>query len=389
VRRNRAIGCSVLAILLTSIGAIALAAFGAPAARALDLFPVRTLWTLRLGRQLGLPPAYSGSHAYFALDGNQLVAYNLATGAREWQVTGAPETALAAGGGLVFLVERAGLSALHAADGQAAWRFALSTRLTTPPTWDNGWLVLTGEDGDITALRAVDGHPIWHRDAKSRARVAPSLAGDRLYIALDDGRVLALRIDTGDIIWESRVGGSPTSLLALDDRLFVGSTDNFFYCLLAKNGTWDWRWRTGGDIVGTPVVDESHVYFVSFDNVLRALSRKTGGQQWVRLLPLRPAGGAIKAGSALVVTAVAPALRAYRMSDGGPAGDLATEGELAAPVYALPDTALPTLLVVTRDLATGATAKLVARQLEPTPTALAPLANPVKLLALPGATPAR
>ncbi|MES1256162.1 MAG: PQQ-binding-like beta-propeller repeat protein [Acidobacteriota bacterium] len=389
MRRNRVIGCSVLAILLTSLGAIALGAFGTPAVRALDLFPVRTLWTLRLGRQLGLPPAYSGRHAYFALDGNQLVAYDLASGMREWQVAGAPETALAAGGGLVFLVERAGLSALHAADGRAAWRFALGARLTTPPTWDNGWLVLTAEDGDIIALRGLDGQPIWRRAAKARARVAPSLAADRLYVALEDGRILALRIDTGDIIWESRVGGSPTSLLALDDRLFVGSTDNFFYCLLAKSGTWDWRWRTGGDIVGAPVVDDRRVYFVSFDNVLRALSRKTGGQQWVRLLPLRPAGGAIRAGSALIVAAVAPALRAYRMSDGGPAGDLATDGELAAPVYPVPDTTLPTLLVVTRDLATGATAKLVARQLEPSPTTLAPLANPVKLPALPDAAPSK
>src|SRR4051794_38214735 len=48
----------------------------------LALFPVRTQWTLSLGRQLAIPPAYEGSRAYLALVGDQLVAYNLSSGAQ-------------------------------------------------------------------------------------------------------------------------------------------------------------------------------------------------------------------------------------------------------------------------------------------------------------------
>jgi hypothetical protein len=61
---------------------------------------------------------------------------------------------------------------------------------------------------------------------------------------------------------------------------------------------------------------------------------------------------------------------------------MATAGELAASTYALPNVPLPTLLVITRDMANGATATLVVRQLEPSPTPLLPLANPVKLAPL-------
>ena len=60
------------------------------------------------------------------------------------------------------------------------------------------------------------------------------------------GRVVALEVSNGTQVWERRLGGPPNDMLALDDRIYVGSDDNFFYCLLASNGDVAWRWRTGG-----------------------------------------------------------------------------------------------------------------------------------------------
>ena len=37
---------------------------------------------------------------------------------------------------------------------------------------------------------------------------------------------------------------------------------------MATDGRVDWRWRTGGDVIGKPVADERYVYFVALDNVL-------------------------------------------------------------------------------------------------------------------------
>ena len=85
------------------------------------------------------------------------------------------------------------------------------------------------------------------------------------------------------------LGGPPNEILALDDRVYVGAKDHFFYCLMARDGRVDWRWRIGGDIVGVATSDENNVYFVAQDNVLRALNRKSGGQQWLRAAAV-PAG---------------------------------------------------------------------------------------------------
>ena len=76
---------------------------------------------------------------------------------------------------------------------------------------------------------------------------------------------------------------------------------------MAADGRVDWRWRTGGDVIGMPVADERYVYFVSLDNVLRALNMVSGGQQWMRPLPMRPTWGPVKAGATIVVAGQARA----------------------------------------------------------------------------------
>jgi fructose-1,6-bisphosphatase I len=43
-------------------------------------------------------------------------------------------------------------------------------------------------------------------------------------------------------------GPQTTLVLALDARLYVGSTDNFLYCLNSRDGRIEWRWRTGADV---------------------------------------------------------------------------------------------------------------------------------------------
>jgi outer membrane protein assembly factor BamB len=210
---------------------------------------------------------------------------------------------------------------------------------------------------------------------------APALAADRIYVPVTDSRIVALNVTTGEPQWERRLGGAPAEILALEDRLYVGSNDSFFYCVIAKDGRVDWRWRTGGDIVGKPVADEHRVYFVALDNVLRALDRVSGGQKWLRALPLRPIWGPVLAGATIVVGGQANSLRAYNMSDGVATGEVSAGAEIAAAPHAFqnPTTRLPMVVMVTRDMVKGAGVTLVSRSIEPVISPVAPLANPVTL----------
>jgi len=347
----------------------------------LSLFPTAPVWTLSLNNQLTAPPAYDETQVYFPIEGDRVVAYEMLSGKQTWIASARPEMQPVAGGGLLFLVESDALTALNVADGSIAWQLPFAEKLSVRPVWDIGWLVVATLPGEILAFRGADGFLVWRRDIASPAHALPALAADRVYVPTTDNRIVALRVDTGEPLWERRLGGSPNDILALDERLYAGAKDNFFYCLMAKDGRVGWRWRTGGDAIGLPISDEDRVYFVALDNVLRALDLKSGVQHWMRPLSLRPAWGPVKAGSSIIVAGLTPTLPAFDMKDGKPASEMAAGDRVAAPPHALeePGMKTPMLLMVTHDIAKGASASLVVRSFEPDITPVSPLPNLVQV----------
>ncbi|OFW17663.1 MAG: hypothetical protein A3H97_13635 [Acidobacteria bacterium RIFCSPLOWO2_02_FULL_65_29] len=335
---------------------------------------LRAVWTIPIEAPLRVPPAFSEDRGYFPFGDGRIEARDLATGAVLWSVDAQVVSQPAVGDGLLFFVERDAIGARRQHDGALVWRLPFAEPLAAPLVWDNGWLVAVSA-GRVLAFRASDGHLIWRRDIASAPSAKPALAADRVYVAAGDSRIVALQVETGALVWERRLRGVLSEMLALDDRLYVGSDDNFFYCLGTKDGEVDWRWRTGADVVGLPIVDDRAVYFVSKDNVLRGLDRRSGNQIWKRALPLRPSGGPVKVRETIVVSGVAPTLRAFLAKDGTPAGDVATEGELAAAPHAFEGATEPVLAVVTRTLTGGAALTLVTRASDPPPTPATPTAS--------------
>jgi outer membrane protein assembly factor BamB len=313
-------------------------------------------------------PVFDKTHAFFPIEGGHVVAYDLATGNQTWIVPIAPTSRPAASPDLLFVVESTAIDAVRVEDGSTAWQLPFAEPLAAPLAWDNGWLVAVTIEGDVLAFRASDGHLVWRRNIGSPAHASPALAADRVYVPTEDGRVVALRVETGAPIWEHRLGGASSDILALDERLYVGSKDNFFYCLSTKDGEQAWRVRTGGDVIGLPLVDEHSVYFVSLDNVLRALNRGSGNQRWRKVLPLRPTTGPIRAGETIIVTGLAETLPAVMAKDGSNAGELTPGGEVVAPPHILeiPGIYGPVVVAITRDVVKGATVSAHARSIEPT-----------------------
>ncbi len=352
------------------------------------LFPVRKLWTLTLNNALVVPPTLAGTRGYFAIDGDRLAAYDLVEGKLQWIATAATTSRPAVGDDLVFIALPDRLTALREGSGEVAWEIPFEHSLAVPLLWDTGWLVAASAVGTVFALRASDGELIWRRDVGSKAHAQPAFAASHLYVPLEDGRVVALRVEDGAPVWERRLGGAPSEVLALDERLYVGATDNYFYCLRTATGRVDWRWRTGADVVGKPVVDEERVYFVSLDNVLRALDRNSGAQRWQQALPLRPIWGPTPVADMLIVSGLTPTAPAYWMRDGSPAGEIVLTGELAGVPHVFTSGGLPMMAAVTNDVSQGAVVTAIGRTLEPPIRPLAPLPNPVQPPPVPPLAPA-
>jgi outer membrane protein assembly factor BamB len=345
-----------------------------------SLFPLRAAWTLELNNALTASPAFNRETAYFPIEGNRLAAYDLITGTQRWIVDAPVNTEPIAGDGLLFVAEPGALVARREADGSVQWRQAFDALLAVPLFWKNQWLLAADASGTLTAYRSVDGRQLWRQSLSVPAHDRITLDGDRLYVPTADARVVALQLETGALLWERRLGGPAHEVLAVDDRLYVGSNDNFFYCLDGDTGNVVWRWRTGGDVIGLAAADDRRVYFVSLDNVLRALDRRSGSQIWKRAVPFRPIAGPRWAADVLVVTGHSPTARAFLPRDGMPAGEITVSGEFAVPPYVVHGsrTLTPRVIAVTRDIAKGAIAVALDRSPEPEllPTISLPTALP-------------
>jgi hypothetical protein len=133
-------------------------------------------------------------------------------------------------------------------------------------------------------------------------------------------------------------------------------------------------------VISQPLADEDNVYFISLDNVLRALNRSHGVQLWMRPLQFRPAWSPIAALDALVVAGPALPVRAFFLKDGQPAESLTTEkpGDIVAPLHAFdaPTAFGPVLVLVTRSISGEASVIAVSRTIEPPPApTIVPLPN--------------
>ena len=290
----------------------------------IPIFPALQQWTISLNNSLTAQPAFNGTRGYFPIEGNRLVAYDLSAGRQLWLVPSQPVWPPVAGADLVFVVHSDAIVALKTADGSEAWRLSLEDRLAVRPVIDDRWLVAATISGSVLAVRVADGSLAWRGDVKARISAPPALTPDRVY-------------------------------LPLEDRVYVGATDNFLYCLDTRRGEVSWRWRTGADVIGTPVVADDRLYFVALDNILRSLDRHGGSQKWKRALPLRPRGSPLLAGSTLVIGGLTPSVRGYAIATGAPAGDLTLPADLAAAPHLFWNGGVPVLVAVTTDLVKGAT----------------------------------
>jgi outer membrane protein assembly factor BamB len=343
----------------------------------LSLLPTRPVWSLALNNGLEAPPAFNGTHAYFPLKGDLLAAYDLISGKQLWLASADVLFEPAVGEGLVFVVEPGALVARYDSDGEVVWQYVFDEPVAAPLVWENGWLIVASREGSIFALRAKDGDVIWRRDLGSPAHARPVLSADRVYVPTEDGRIVALQVANGEPAWERALDGAPNEILALDDRLYVGSVDRHFYCVDSRRGIVLWRYLTGGNVIGRAAYDDRRVYFVAIDNILRALDRRTGGQIWKRALPLRPNAGPVKATDVLLVAGLASTIRAFKTTDGNAAGEIPAGNEVAAPPQLIEDAAspIPFVVFVTYETAGSALAVAVTRMIDPPSAALSPLPN--------------
>lgn len=263
------------------------------------------------------------------LNSGQLKALNRETGVEVWAQPVETIWPPVVGDGVVYVAEKETIRSLDARTGEPLDAWPLDGALAAPLTSHAGWLVAPLESGRVQARREHgDGKSdSWTVDLSSRSRHRAAAGAEALYFALEDGRLVALSL-AGEMLWAQRLAGTLSEPAAAADRVFVGSTNNFFYALDADTGQLEWKWRAGGDVVGAAADDKGGVYFASLDNILRAVNRGNGNQRWKTVIATRPAIPPRTFGGIVVMTGVTPETSAFNAETGQAAGSYLAPSEL-------------------------------------------------------------
>lgn len=320
--------CRISLALLLCGSQIANAAIP-PAKRPSSIFPFATRWSIDISGPpiAGAAPVTDDRHVYVALRTGQIVAHDLSDGRERWRKPVVSAHPLAADAGFLFVATEDSIVALRAEDGALAWEAPAAT--TAPLLAHAGWVIAL-IDGKAVGFRGADGAKVWEKSL-GPATLRPAVEGDHLYLTLDDGRIVALQVANGDLIWEQLLGGVPQEPAATPERVYAGASDRFFYCLRTDNGEIEWKWRIGSELQGSAVTDDSFVFMVALDNVMRAYSRKNGNQRWKETLKRRPATGPFVVGHTILIASASSAEIWAWTPDGKPAGTIATPAEPAVP----------------------------------------------------------
>jgi outer membrane protein assembly factor BamB len=328
-------------------------------------------WTVAFDTAPAALAGYDQDTSYVPLKGGDLLAVDLNQGIVRWKVALATSSTPATGDGLVFAAGEGVITALDQRTGQTQWRTPLPGALASPLAWDAGWLFASTENGEFLALHGQDGRVVWRVPLNSPLAVVPVTSQERLYGALGDGRIVALELNTGGMAWSFALGEQVTGMLALNEQLLVGTRANKLHSLSMSNGRVRWSQKSGADVVGAPVADDDAIYFAAFDNIVRALDRRSGNLRWLRRLPSRPSGGPLRTQDVVLVPLVTTDIDAFSAATGAPAFTIRAVGELGGLPF-LRESARPTaprLVALSRE---GALQGFAAR-FEPPPVPLAEL----------------
>lgn len=325
-------------------------------------------WSVVLESPLVAPPSSLGGRVFVPLRTGQLLAVDRESGRELWRAAILAERAVAVDQGRLIVVTVDSLVALDAAAGKPLWRLPLKDSAAAPVA-RGGWVLVGLESGDLLALRGADGSLVWRARLGVAPRSPPAVDGDRVYAALGDGSVVALDLTTGREVWRTTLSAAAGAITPAGDRLFVGCRDNFFYSLDAGSGKRRWRWRTGADIAFGAAFDQSRVYFVSLDNLLRALDVRSGALEWRQPLDTRPMTAPLLAGDRVTVAGLGAELLVFKAADGSAAGKWTAPAELSvAPLLFAPsDGTFLRAVVVTGDASGTWHLYGVAPSLEPVP----------------------
>ncbi len=235
-------------------------------------------------------PLVSNGIVYITTQVNSLYAFNIATGAKLWQM---PAGSYTSGLGSFIYSSPAILNgvlyvgsndhrvyAFNATTGAPLWMSApTGGPIYSSPGVVNNVVYIGSTDHNIYAFNANNGSLLWKVPTGGAIFSSPAVVNNVVYIGSDDDKLYALDAATGKLLWtwagpaQDHIDSSPT---VVDGMVYVGADDGLIYAFDANGCTGQptcsplWTASTGSYIYSSPAVANGILYVGSHDNKLYA-----------------------------------------------------------------------------------------------------------------------
>ena len=186
-------------------------------------------------------------------------------------------------------------------NGNLIWGYETGGTLISKPAADNDILAAGTIEGDLFSIDAASGEvlqviglgeaitsdliiiDIFNNGNKSKGIV----------LGTQKGNLYCYDLFTFELIWKNNSAGESIlgKLLLIKNRIIFGSRDKYLYCIDAKTGIINWKWKnsklkeTSGQNSNPknciPAADEKHVYIIDQPNkILTAIDLLLGTPVW-------------------------------------------------------------------------------------------------------------
>ena len=110
----------------------------------------------------------------------------------------------------------------------------------------------------------------------------PIVTQDTIYQGNATDGISAYNRTTGRTLWRLNLkGGMAGGAALIDNHLYFGANDGYFYSVRANTGEIEWTFLTKSESLSSPSISKDIIYFLSGKDTLYALDRKTGRQKWL------------------------------------------------------------------------------------------------------------
>lgn len=288
----------------------------------------KEVWTYETGAPIFTEPAIDTPFVYVTSTDSSLYCLNIETGERVWRYK--TRAAIVAhpkvhDGKVYFGASNGKFRALNAQNGKLVWDFMFINKyVESKPLIAEGMVIFGAWDTYLYALDAENGGMKWMWQGPNKgllyspAVVEPVYANGKVFIVAPDRVMTAIDIQTGQEVWRSdtfkvreNIGLSedgktvfaktmwdivcaisteanspktdwstevnygfdidPSYPVDVDGIVYITTQFGYVFGLDRQDGTILWKYRIGGNLLNTPVIDGNDIYVSGMDGKVTKL----------------------------------------------------------------------------------------------------------------------